>query len=807
MFRFREAVAVVLIAFITFAPRNAPAATKMALPSGGGLGPLNVTVDLASGSVSANGLNVPIGLQHDLLPPAAEVVIEDVPIGQGKHVAHVRIPEKDAGSDGPAWEAILAAGRSEPIFAGRTGLVTGDPGERRGSAVQIVPKGGVDVVVIGDLREEVNICGRTDTLLEPRGLDANLKLRNATFQRLSPQQIAEADQLSAIDKGHVLDAPLAQLLRATHSSVGPDSVGNELADSNPATMWTEQRPSTGYGEFVLMAAPKDVPISRMEFVVTPPNPSSSAASPTNFYLVTSSQTFVVDMPADGYKKPGQAYAIDFPTPIQTSCLALVLGDAYARGLPNPDVGVAELVAYSEFDQPGASLADVAKQLSGNRGEAAKALLQRAGPAALAAVEGVYDKLDEQGKARAIDVAASHPRCEEAAPLFAQGLCEPHGQASRKSRLRLEGCKGAGPALEKKLREDATARACIAPTLAGIEHDKALVPLADVMASTPEEDHDTRQVLRAAFSQALDPAEASATALGALLSDPHRSLDAKLEMLRAAGSRVTTVPAESESALGALLQGEPPMRLRYLTLGPLAELAHAGDHAAAERIGATLAHDRDWPVRWLAAKLAAGLAEAQAALLAAARDPEPRVREEALGALATTFVPGSDAAARAGLEDGWSFVREQSVRVLEKAPPSGAVDDALAMALKDSSVRVRAGALTALATRRATSKREAIRARLDDKSEGAEVRAQAARALGAVCDASAIDRLTELAHGLGVPGQTEDEQLVALGALQGLAALQPHDLRARIASLLGPASPPPMKQAAEKALAVPGLCRR
>jgi hypothetical protein len=112
---------------------------------------------------------------------------------------------------------------------------------------------------------------------------------------------------------------------------------------------------------------------------------------------------------------------------------------------------------------------------------------------------------------------------------------------------------------------------------------------------------------------------------------------------------------------------------------------------------------------------------------------------------------------------------------------------------------------ALARRRATKAGPAIRARLDDKGENAEVRAAAARAPGAVCDASSSDRLTELARQLGAPGVAEDEQLVALGALEGLAALQPRDLRDRVAPLLGPPASPDVRKAAQKALTARSPC--
>jgi hypothetical protein len=284
--------------------------------------------------------------------------------------------------------------------------------------------------------------------------------------------------------------------------------------------------------------------------------------------------------------------------------------------------------------------------------------------------------------------------------------------------------------------------------------------------------------------------------------------ARLEMMRAAGARLMESPAESDRTLAEVLAGSPPMRVRYLALGPLGELAHAGDHLAATRVAESMVRDAEWPVRARAAELGAGLAEAQAALVAAVRDAEPRVREAALQALAAAPPPAPAVdAARAVLEkDGWFFVKAQAVGVLSRAPPSSDVDDALGGAIRDGSARVRAAALVAVALRHSGSLRAAVRDRLDDRNEEAEVRASAAAALGAVCDTSSLDRLTELARGLGAPGTAEDEQQIALGALVGLAAMHPRDLRDRLAPLLAKTAPPTVRVAAEKALAARGVCR-
>jgi HEAT repeat protein len=796
------------LAAVLLAPA-ALAETDAVAPAGGGLPALRVHVDLARAAVDADGTSVPIDPralaratpQSSSRSPQANVTVEAVPIGGSKSVVHVKVAPPEV--EGLAWEALLAGGRKEPMFAGLTGYLSGDPGERTGRALRIVPNGETSFVLVGDVREDVRICGQDVTLLDQQALYPSLELRPATAQRLTAEQRESAQPVVATDVGQGAAPALARLLVARGSSV-PGSRGAELTDGDAATVWTEQRPRMGQGEFVVMAAPKDVPIARLQIVVAPPAPGKDGAAPKTFYLVTGAETFEVTLPGDGWLKPGEAYEVVLPHPVQTSCLSLVLSDAYTRGLAHPDVSIAELVAYSEFDAPGATLEDVAKKLSSERGIAAAQVLERAGARALAAAEKAYGGLDARGRALAVDVAASHEQCVEAAPLLVRGLCEASGEAPRKAREKLERCKGAATVLATTMRGDPAARACVAPTLAAIAGAEALEPIADALAATGDSEQATRATLREAFAEALKSAPPGR--LGAIMRDAHRGAVSRLEMMRAAGARVTESPLEADGALAEALGGSPPMRVRYLALGPLGELAHAGDPRAAARIAEAIARDPEWPVRARAAELGAGLPEVQSALVGAARDPEPRVREAALQALSAEPPPAAFDAARAVLaSDGWSFVKAQAIGVLAKAPPNVDVDGALRGALEDTSTRVRLAALLAAGLRHASGLHDAVRERLDDVTEDAEVRAAAARTLGAVCDASAVDRLTSLARGVGVPGTSEDEQQICLGALVGLAALHPPDLRDRLSPLLSPKAPPAVRAAAQQALAARAVC--
>ena len=221
------------------------------------------------------------------------------------------------------------------------------------------------------------------------------------------------------------------------------------------------------------------------------------------YLATTVGAFEVTLPTDGWARAGSTYEIVFPKPIETSCVALVLDAAYTRGLAHPDVGVAELTAYSEFDAPGATLDDVAKRLSSQRGFAAAQVLERAGaPRARRGRRGV--RRARRARPRARDRRGGQPRRRARRPR----RCSPgasaraDGEAPRKAREKLERCKGAAPALAQRLREDAASRACVAPVLATIAPEAALEPIADAMAATPEEDRVTRAALREAFARAL-----------------------------------------------------------------------------------------------------------------------------------------------------------------------------------------------------------------------------------------------------------------------------------------------------------------
>ena len=99
----------------------------------------------------------------------------------------------------------------------------------------------------------------------------------------------------------------------------------------------------------------------------------------------------------------------------------------------------------------------------------------------------------------------------------------------------------------------------------------------------------------------------------------------------------------------------------------------------------------------------------------------------------------------------------------------------------------------------------VRERLDDTREDPEVRAFAARTLGAMCMHNATDRLTKLAYLARAPVDEADDR-IGIAAIEALGALHPPDLETRLAPLRAKDVRMPVRRAAERALTEPGTCR-
>ncbi|MBN9164418.1 MAG: HEAT repeat domain-containing protein [Myxococcales bacterium] len=795
--------------------------------AGGGLDAIEAVIDPEAGvlevrrckAATCDGTggtkqSIPIPIERSRLD-LAHRTMEVIAIGEGRSVIHVRVA--DALRKDLAFEAILAGNDGEPIFAGLTGYTRGEEGDRNGNVVLFYdrPAGPSEgeskskFVIVAEAREDTRICGQATTPLGARGLDPrSMKLRGATLHRIEKKErdgaarvVAQARAASASTP-----APLARVLLATGGSA-PGA--QALTDGKPDTTWSEKRPGDGHGEFATMRAPSEVPIHGVVVTIAPDAPtapSPDGAAPRTFFLATDQKLFHVTMPEDAWMKPGASYEVPLPEPVQTTCVAVVLDEAYTRNLGAPEVSFAEISAVTKFDVDHATMDDVAKELAGPRAEEAAALLRRGGDQGLAAVSKRWGSLDARGRALAVDVAASAGSCEGTAmELLTHALADKESEVRKRALGRVERCgKAATDALATAVREgDEPRRAASAPLLATIAPAAALDPIGEQLGKGNTE---TRRALRGAFARAAvsSPREK----LLALVSKKDLTPAARLDLLRAMGSKLAELRPESGAAIADVLRSSPDMPTRYLVAQPLSQLARSSDATSGEltRLAELVRHDPDWPVRMRAVELSAGIAPLVPTLVAAASDPEPRVREAALRAIALGKIPaGSSAATNALTSDVWTFVRVAAAEALGAIPEDGPGQNALASALADGSPKVRGAAIAALGNLRATKQAEKIRERLDDGKEDVEVRALAARTLGAMCVRRAADRLTKLAHLARSPVDEADERL-GMAAIDALSALRPADLEKRLAPLRAKEVRMPLRRAAERALAEPGLCR-
>jgi HEAT repeat protein len=790
---------------------HAEQALPLSAPAGAGQQALSVFVakgDVLAASCAAAPCSadaVSLGVPVDLRSKPARAQL--VSLGAGRRAVVVTV------SDGPrTFQAVVAAplgtGAPKVAFAGLVGLLNGQEGTRNGPLVQVseAEADGTRRVLVGEQDEGISLCGRP-TILAPRLLNPqDLELHAAKVQRLS---VAERDGARPVKARRVPDeepsraAPTVLSALVASSAVGSPQA---LTDGNPETTWSEDVGGAGKGEFVVMRAPPELPISALEIVIRPKVASlPDGAAPERLFLAGPRDVVAVTLPDDAWKSPGGRYHIALDPPLRSSCLSLVLDTSFDQSKA-AKVSVAELSAVSEFaaDQLPALVATLAG--GGQRAEAAKALLVAGGAAAFAAVAQAFSGLDEGGKRVALDVLDQAP-CETSAPVYVAALTGKIDGQVKHAQGRLARCGTAGgEALAQALaRADKT--------------DKRLMPLlvaqltlADparaVTAFMPLMDEKTvgrRRLLRTALAQA-SRAEAANKAVRAALVDPATPPTALIDLLRALGDSAPRYQPEAGAALARLASSAPSFRARYLLLGPTSVLSRVSPDADAV-FRKALASDPDPHVRTAALTLVREPKRYRAELLQALAHPEVRVREASVRALAAPEATFASQAIRERLEkDEWPLVRASAADALARYPAGAALDEPLAEALGDDSALVRARSIRALGERRAAGVADRIRDRLIDPEEWPEVRAEAARALGALCDDASADVLTAFAGKLADPMASPDAQLIATSAVMSLGRLAQPKLAEQLAPLNGKKAPPQARRAAATALATQLTCR-
>lgn len=784
-------------------PAHAAAGVVAFAPPGDGQGGLAVGFD-AAGSLriapcAAKGCSIERGAEvsfpAELRPAIPNAQFSVVGIGQGRRAIVVSVSDARAAK---SWSAVvtgaLGAGAPAVVFAGFTGFTAGEDGTRRGQRVDISPpdESGARRIVIGDVQEDLSLCGRPALLAPQLLVSADLKLHPAKVQRLSVEERDNARQVTAVrvPPSDTAAAPGFGVLRAVAATSAVGSPG-ALTDGNPETTWAENRGGSGRGEFVLLNAPPQLPISGLDLLIRPAKAKVEAGvAPRVFWLASNRGLVEVTMPEDAWKFPGAHYSVKLEPPLQGDCLALVTESAFDEN-PNARVTFAELSARTEFDAASVPALVAALAGGGERAEAAAAVLRSVGQPGYEAVAQAFDGLDEGGRRLALDVLDQAP-CETSLPVFLKafsGLSQAHAIHGR-DHIRRCG-KAAAPFLA------AAAKKARGPQQINLLAELLLADAAqcvDVIVSLLDVDSRARRnSLRIALARASLVSAAKPRVLAAL-EDPSKSERLTVEVLRALGTRIAEFQPAAGAAIARLSSPSASFRTRFLLLAPSAELA-AQDPALRASFAQGLAADPDPRFRAQALSVLKEPAQFSTQITNALNDSDVRVREAAIRASAG--LPGAVPVLSERLaKDPWPLVRMAAADALAGAQGSPAAGVALSRAIDDESPHVRAHVIVALGAHHVRTDLGKIRARLLDEDEYPMVRAAAAQALAALCDTSSLDNLTTYAQKLVDPMANAQEHLVGSAALLALGDMHPADLEKRLKPLRAKGAPPQARQAAD-----------
>jgi HEAT repeat protein len=788
------------------------------------------------GTAGGKSLEVP----HDV--DVKRLSVERIELAGREQVALVSAP---ATAGAGRWMMLLAASTSgsapEPLVV-RSGFVDRPKGKLEGerkTAVLVRERGSDgEVLVLGRQYENAAVCGRPATMRARELNPKTMRFESSETRALSQAERNTAERVFAkrLDRKLSLDRP-----RLLHATVASSAVGRNrggMTDRNLDTVWAENRPGTGSGEFIVMSSSEDVPILGFELALRPAEaapptegspPSSSAPSdggpsgvaPRELFLVTRKSAFRVVLPEDAWlQAPGTAYEVTLPAPVQSDCVALVLDSAYKRAdVSEPQVGIAELRALTPLDSAGTDYAELARTLdSESEARTARALLLRSGPAALKATIDAYPSLSAGGRALALDVIDAAECVDSASFFVARMLGKGHLGSfdpvtdrlalHAKDRLRLCRKSATSALLAAVKAEQGEQRVWVARQLA------ALAPPAAVPAIVPllaDDDDRVRRGLRASLAIAAAKRRALPAVLAELESKRFAShpLKTRIDLLRALGAGIAAFEP-SKSALAGLLASDDSFRTRYLLLQPAAHLAKAGDPAALAFVRNSMRGEASTYLRAHAVAVSAGLAPLEADLGSVLSDKQPRVRQAALKALARDGV-SVDAATEARVRqllvgDKWTFVRVGAAEALGANKRNEQSDRALIGALEDDSAKVRRSVLRALGQRQSHVAAQEIHDVADNPKEVVSVRVAAIAALGALCRKDAAELLFKLALRTGAQQLPYDRPL-GLAALAALGKIKPPDTGRRLAPLLtrDKRMPRLVRIIAKDVIAQPGSC--
>jgi HEAT repeat protein len=723
--------------------------------------------------------------------PAGVARLEAHPLAGERVAVHAAIA-----APGGTVEAVVEVGSGARSFRlvweGRTDP-RGDPGERTATKVafQDLTGDGLSEIVVGIVVESVRLCGVDEPPLLFR------RVWDPAAGRLRPVTAGQPGLRSAsvIDIPGVVEAdaaakPLFPVLVPAGASSSAGDRGDPLllvppgalVDGDPATAWIPGS-GNGAGEFASFSvAAANRGLTRLGLRLLPEGRKGPGhGRPASLLLAAEDRVHRL-VPPPNAGRGGEVIRFDLPEPLRTTCLSLVVEAVEGRAGRPP--ALAELVAFTEVDGPGGLLRLSRELDDGAGGDAAAALLPKAGAAALGAVEEVWPGLSSAGRRRAVRVVvelviaarnAEPAALERSAALLVEAALGGDEAAASAAAAGLDrlGEAAVAPLAAALGGADEARFARAARLLADLEHEGGLVALADAAGTGGKA---RRKLLRGVLAAA-----ASRTGRAGLLIDrlekarDQGGRELLIDLARAA-ARVAAADARLADVALPAYDTVVGFADRYRLLEVVASLR---DVRALPRLLAA-AGDEDHLIR---AAAISGLAlhgdneDARAAVRRALSDGAPEVRIAALEALARFPGAGDAAAGIADLAGGdpWPRVRIAAVS-LAPLLPEEAASAVVAGAVGDGFPVVREAGLTVAARFGGSSAVDAaVLGLLENGREETVLRGRAARVAGRRCQIPAVGGLRSIlvrgAEPLAPPEWVEAAKAAAkaLGAIGGKEA--------------------------------------
>ncbi|MBW2262122.1 MAG: hypothetical protein JRG91_09130 [Deltaproteobacteria bacterium] len=770
------------------------------------------------------------GLERQVPPGTWNAGALECRAWQGKAVRLV-LPS----SGGEAFEIFAGldgGGVLTAAWEGRTGL-SGDFGERWGWFLDWEPKvpGSKTLVpILYALHEQVRLCGYGMVPLYVRLYDpASLAFRPVSFDRTRRAGLSwgggtapsEAKTTSKpitivstlVPKKKPLAVPvLDDFLNFKSSSSTAGDQGDlalksaplSLGDGNAQSGWVEGSGGHGSGEFVTADLTEEsLPITSLVLHATrgPGDPEPGKWNRIKKVELTTSSgaRYIIKVPSDPLKNPDRPVLIEFPKPVQTACLSIIIRDVYAAKKTGGEFTyIGEVSAYTSLDT-GRGIEKLLDWFEDPK-KAARAsdLLGDLNPAALPEVVDAWDDMGPAPRLGVVDAihadwssglvplvtkAAAGAYEDQDADLFV--LLVDRLVPLTADETILEAANGW---MEDSSRRDLGDLAVGVLGRAG--HPGPLAALIDALFTTASMDWQPwpeveieewiREGLRSGGPEVLETTDQAFDRASASLDDAH-VLDASLTLLYLldydGGGEAVRLSAARWAR--ALWQDVPTLYCRHHLLPVARKLIALGDGAGIE-IAALALDDPDVEpglrmealetIAMAGGDLTSLAAEAG---LAALDDPCPGVRAAAVTTLRRVGAAGEDVEARVveiGVKDAWPEVRIEAIRAAASFDevPIEAVWNFLRD--KDSSARKQA---IRLVVKMGISTEEVgiLLANTSlSKAMRPDVRAEAAHAIGALCITQMADPMGNIVFYGTTPDATEGEIQAAAAAAETIGRL-------------------------------------